>query len=747
MSQSANPKRNLTNEMVKARVLRITPAGLVVVLPDGQEGLVREREIAWHPTLRQDWTARYKPGDTVQVVELGKGRERRPEVSMRLAQAGSWIGIEQRYLIGSLVDGVVTGIMPYGVFVELESGITGLVHTSRLPTWAQKPPGELFWPGDLVKAVIQDIDARRQRIALSMADLLSRRWRDATQAHELGSTFAEKHDGAIPKRLSMDMLFAQPPQAVLVVEDDDAQRKAVADWLRDAGQTIAEAASAEEALERIPTFHPDLVLMDVGLPGMNGVEVARHITARWPETRCVLVTDWSRAERYTTELQPLHQAGVSLLIKPLLPEDLLGALLASPGMSLSTPDATPSVRTTLERPKRALARAEQSELSEVLLRLASVTRADKAVVFELDPDARQVKLLEQRGPAATLQESLPELIHSPVRDVAEIGQVVAARNAAEAAERRFLHLKPYVDFEACLGVPVPTHLRLRYALFLFFGQPIVPTEALLTRAETAAASVGAWLERRQFVRQTADLQRTALLGQLARALVHEISGRLTPINLALERLQSACDQVERYAGTSSDQVVEEMRRARQELLTLSQQAQILTRTTHSFSRMTRRSQEDIVRLEDVIGEAVDVLSDAAATARVSVVVRPAPRLFFTRAQVTFLQQSLVNIVQNAIQQIHLARPQQGGRVEISLTHISQGGQPRLRVRVEDDGPGIHRRLWERIFEMDYTLRPEGSGLGLYISRSLLEAQGSRVYVAESHILWGAAFEVELPYRT
>jgi signal transduction histidine kinase len=57
-------------------------------------------------------------------------------------------------------------------------------------------------------------------------------------------------------------------------------------------------------------------------------------------------------------------------------------------------------------------------------------------------------------------------------------------------------------------------------------------------------------------------------------------------------------------------------------------------------------------------------------------------------------------------------------------------------------------LWERIFQPGFTTREEeGSGLGLYISRSLVETMGGRIYVANSHILWGSTFVIELPFRT
>ena len=63
----------------------------------------------------------------------------RPDLSLRLAQSDPWLDAEERLIqCGVLVDGVVTGIMPYGIFVELEPGVTGLVHRSRFPRVDQR---------------------------------------------------------------------------------------------------------------------------------------------------------------------------------------------------------------------------------------------------------------------------------------------------------------------------------------------------------------------------------------------------------------------------------------------------------------------------------------------------------------------------------------------------------------------------------------------------------------------------------
>ncbi len=743
---SPDAQKETAAQPMTARVVRVAQAGLVVALPDGRKGLVREREIAWQTSTRA--AERYRPGDVVTVVPLGRGSDRRPELSIRLAEFDPWRGIQDRYPAGLLVDGEVSGVMSYGVFVDLEPGVTGLLHVSRFPAWAQRPPGELFWPGDLVKVIVDTVDVERRRIGLSMAELSALRWHNQQTLSGLPRLEAIKPVSSNGARPSMDALFQRKPMHVLVVEDEDSQRQAVADWLRYAGQQAETAASAEEALAMIPTLPLDLVLMDIGLPGMDGIKATRQIRDRWPKIRCVLMTDWSRAERRAKEIQPLRQAGVALLIKPLLPEDLLAALLDDTSTVASTqPQPVSPARLQLEQTKPALTAAGEAELGVALARLLTATRADKVVLFELDSEGRQITVAEQRGALPLHFAALPELIHSPVRDVAEGGQIVMAASGAEASVKRFAHLHSLLNFDACLGVPAPAQLRNRYALFLFFARPIAAPEAVLAKAETTAAAVGAWLERRQLIKQTADLNRIAVMGQLTRALVHEISGRLTPVNLTLQRLQAVCSQVEACAAAAPDEAIAVLHQARQELQALAQQAETLARTTRSFGRMARPGEVEIVRLEEIIAEAVDVLSDTAKTEHVTLTVQPAPRLVFTRAQVTQLQQVIVNVVQNAIQQIYLLRPQTGGRVEIRLAQAEWNGQSVLQVSVEDDGPGIHRRLWERVFDMDYTTRPEGSGLGLYLSRRLIESQGGRVFIADSHVLWGSTFVVELPYRT
>ena len=109
-----------------------------------------------------------------------------------------------------------------------------------------------------------------------------------------------------------------------------------------------------------------------------------------------------------------------------------------------------------------------------------------------------------------------------------------------------------------------------------------------------------------------------------------------------------------------------------------------------------------------------------------------------------LQQALHNVVLNAIQQIAAGRDG-GGRVDVVSEYLPDDSNYPIRIRVTDDGPGIHCQHWDPIFSLGFTTRRQaGTGLGLYITRGLIESMGGRISLAESVILVGTTFLIELP---
>jgi len=727
---------------------------LLVSLEDGRTGIIREREIAWEREALRGWRNRFKPGDRLQALILDTDQDGRLELSLRLVQNDPWLDLTERYQPGQLVDGVVTGVQTYGVFIEIEPGVTGLLHRSRIPSWVREDPDEVFWPGDHVRVVVDEIDTSRRRLSLNLSKAWAHRWA-IVDVPLTGSPASETPDRSshvvssnAAVRLPLEWLLGQRKAwSILVVEDDTAQCQAIAQWLQRAGQHVTTASTAEDALALLRDEPPDLALVDLGLPGMNGIQAMRQIRDRWPSVHGVIMTDWARADEYMHELDVLQAEGVSLLIKPLLPEDLLSVLFRT--MEKGTrrwATEPPSEEWIAAADVPRTLTSSQESFGELLDRLRQLTRASKVILFALDAAQRRVQVAAERGHGQLREEAIVDLIYSPVRDVAE-DRVTIHIADVRLVEARMRYLKPLLSFRSCVGVPVPGELSKQYALFLFHHRPDAFSKVHREYARAGAIALGALLEHQQFQERAIELQRLALLGHLSRALVHEINHQLGPIGFALESLEEQCARIERYIGDVPDALEQEVRQARDMLRDLTQGVRRLIGTARLFGQVTLHGHDQILRLDTLVAEAIELVRDFADRNRVVLEVEPPPKLLFTRAQAAQVQQVLLNVLLNAVQQIASLRPREGGRVRIRLDQQQRGDQMVLQVMVEDDGPGIHRRLWERIFELGFTTREEeGSGLGLYITRSLVEALGGRVYVVESHILWGTTFAIELPFK-
>jgi len=154
------------------KVVGLTQFGAFVEVEPGLEGLIHISELSWVKRPKH-------PGEILkegQVVEAQVLRidpaERRLSLGLKQTQPDPWKSLPDRYPPGTPVKGKVTGLTDFGVFVEVEPGIEGLVHVSELAHERIEKPADTFKKGDEIEAVILQIDPVEQRISLSRKRLL-----------------------------------------------------------------------------------------------------------------------------------------------------------------------------------------------------------------------------------------------------------------------------------------------------------------------------------------------------------------------------------------------------------------------------------------------------------------------------------------------------------------------------------------------------------------------------------------------
>jgi small subunit ribosomal protein S1 len=177
--------------VVKGTVTNITDYGLFIDL-GGMDGLCHITDLSWgrvsHPAKL------YKVGDDIDVKILKYDQESdRVSLGIKQLRPDPWATVTERYPIGSNTVGKVVSITDYGVFVELEEGVEGLIHISEM-TWSKKPrhPSKLVTVGDEVEIMVLNIETESKRISLGMKQLHPNPWDLVSENYPVGSIIEGK---------------------------------------------------------------------------------------------------------------------------------------------------------------------------------------------------------------------------------------------------------------------------------------------------------------------------------------------------------------------------------------------------------------------------------------------------------------------------------------------------------------------------------------------------------------------------
>ena len=156
---------------IEGKIKNITDFGLFIGIDEGIDGLVHISDISWTKRIKHP-SEIYKKADLVQaiVLEIDKENERF-SLGVKQLQADPWESVAQRYEVGKEITGTVTNVTDFGVFVELEEGIEGLVHVSEISKEKIKTPVGMYNIGDLLTARVMNINTDERRIGLSIKRL------------------------------------------------------------------------------------------------------------------------------------------------------------------------------------------------------------------------------------------------------------------------------------------------------------------------------------------------------------------------------------------------------------------------------------------------------------------------------------------------------------------------------------------------------------------------------------------------
>jgi small subunit ribosomal protein S1 len=176
-------------ETVSGTVRSLTDYGAFVDL-GGVDALLHVSDIAWGRVNKPADVLSVGQAIEVKVLKVGsEGEKKRISVGLKQLQPQPWDAVPEKFKAGDRVRGTVTRLMEFGAFVELESGIEGLIHISEM-SWSKgkvRKASDVVKPGETVEVVILQVSAGERRISLGLKQALGDPWVDAPQRFPVGS--------------------------------------------------------------------------------------------------------------------------------------------------------------------------------------------------------------------------------------------------------------------------------------------------------------------------------------------------------------------------------------------------------------------------------------------------------------------------------------------------------------------------------------------------------------------------------
>jgi signal transduction histidine kinase len=537
---------------------------------------------------------------------------------------------------------------------------------------------------------------------------------------------------------------------VIVVEDDPDTQRVLQDLLTMKGYQVRAVSSGEEALAILPAEPPDLLLLDVALPGMDGYEVCRRLRTgggMWGGP--ILFLTAARPE-LAGKVAGFEAGGDDYVLKPFASAELLARV-------------------------RALARRWQAEqaLEQRTRELAALNAIAKAVSRSLDLgelltialdealevmglDCGAVILVDETGKASARVRrgvsgqhlsgcgswvvgqhiaGLESLLQGPLviegpDDPRLSASLAAALRAEGVGSFALIPLRPKGKLIGLLSIGARTRrnfpddeLRLLSAVSHQIGLAV--ENACLYQQVREQLD-----ELRRTQEQLLASVQLATIGSMAAGLSHEINNPLTTIIGNAQLLRSELPGWDRAAS---------------ELQAILNGAQRISTVINNFGQFAQpRPQEPAVAdANRVVERVLNLVTSRLEDQHITLIRQLAPNLPPVLLRASHLQQVFVNLILNAIE----AMPN-GGELSVTSDRRIADRRESIEVRFKDAGVGIPQENLERIFDPGFTTKVEagrsrGLGLGLFAARNILEAHGGQIQV-ESQPGRGSTFIVILP---
>lgn len=754
-----------------AEVKKISPKKIIVTCEDGTDATLPYWELAWTEEERKAMLSKLREGDLIDVIakpEMAINSYGRI-VSKKRVSYDFWnseIIFDRNKALMIQVDAVTPtrahGMVYWDTHISGEQKtieLKGYFYFNDLDTYIKANFTEKRWRkhshivvGDCLMGIVKHIDEYGEEIELNISDYLRKikanpqsifsfqeepdHW-EAQEVAEIAHMVV--HHEFLP--------VAEDISRIAVIDDDPDFLREIVRTLRTLGYLTQGFTSSAEFLSKcnLPELYFDVAFIDANLRGDDdheGISLAQEIYQENQYIKIVIISGQHSFDQRMVDRGP-ELSIYDYLRKPLFYEeiqDCLRSISASqpfPLADLLRPSSPPPSRPAINQTETKT--PEGTEQARVVLKqLCDYCRGSSAVIFTMHTNTLDCKVKLMEGPMKPADRFLGMLKFSPVKDCIVEGEQISVSEAQapgspQQKKHKWLlrYWGDYPAYQSCLGIKLNYQRQgSEYALFWFHPQKDNFNKESLRFAQMTARLLDATNALRGLREELEKERKLSLGGKAMQMTGHELATPLSTIALYINNYLYELQMLKETAAQSPlpefpQEVLVNLRKAAGIANEMKFYLKGEKLKEFCFKKAIRKSYRSLEELYPGI----------------KIITDPWPEQeYILMANQSTLEYAVFNILLNAAQMMEFFhRPQ--GVIWLSLQEEPPGW---AKLLVTDTGPGIHPKDFERIFQEGFTTKTKGAGLGLAISRRLIEDMGGYLKISYSLLFVSSCFEIKIP---
>ena len=720
------------------------------------DGIIDRSEISYF-RLDENLTQRFSIGQKIRAMVLRIPESGPLVLGIKQIDDPAWKKFAAERRTGEKVYGRVLRVHQHeGALIQIENtgGVIG-----RIPVEETVDMGEgdtYLLAGDRVRALLIGFDDEHRCALLSLLRLIQSK--ESWNSHStitIGDLFGEElkllslrmgligqhnFDSAIRKLKEIGI------QTILFCDDDEQVCETYRQSFEIAGFQVIVGHGGKDGIEKGLSENFDLAIIDLHIDDIDGCEVAKAIRQAKPKVSIIIVSGISNYKKYGYG-EKLRQPGLyhAIVRKPFTIKDIATALERSDRSATEFMDVAAFVDILSQTMKESF--KLEDTLEQILEHIKHITNADSVCVFAAHAIDPRIELVAVAGdfPLKFNQETLNR---SPVKDVIIEERKIRDLEIPKAAGLPGHYYSNLYKIYACRSViaqPLILNGDRHYALFIMSRFIKKNWHKFSSQVPALAEVVATSIERKLLEEIFVSHQQFYTIGQVSSSLIHELKNEEQIISNSILQLAYLAQKVQ-----SKDESLtygDEKFQADFQFAvdTLVKYNERIGKIQNLFLTFQQRQEIEKINLARHVELLVETLQPYAKEQKVQLSFQNySSSMSEADINLPYLNQILINLIMNSVEQTQRIR-KINGKVEIKLEQKNSGNRC-VKISVKDNGPGIHEVHQAKIFNLLFTSKPKGTGIGLYISRAFARALKAKLYIEYTCRFDGTIITLELPIK-